>query len=155
MFLSMSQVRLGKIFSLKSEEAQSSLTQIRLELVFSSFESKPRGHFSVYILFGVDTSYGSTGKRWYFLCMAIQNIQSGDSFRGGWCRTQGFPGGTSDKESACQCRRLWTCECDPWVGRIPWRKKWQPTPVFLLRNSHGQKSLTGYSPWGRRFDKTQ
>ena len=37
---------------------------------------------------------------------------------------------------------------DPWVGKIPWRRKWQPTPVFLCRKSHGRKSLAGYSPWG-------
>ena len=41
----------------------------------------------------------------------------------------GFPGGSSGKESTCQYRR---CRFDPWVGKIPWRKKWQPTPVFLL-----------------------
>ena len=39
---------------------------------------------------------------------------------------------------------------DPWVGKIPWRRAWQPTPVFLLEESHGQRSLAGYSPWGRR-----
>ena len=48
------------------------------------------------------------------------------------------------KESDCQCRR---CEFNPWVGKIPWRKKWQPTPVFLPGKSHGQRSLAGYSPW--------
>ena len=37
---------------------------------------------------------------------------------------------------------------DPWVGKIPWRRKWQPTPVFLLGKFHGQRSLAGYSPWG-------
>ena len=37
---------------------------------------------------------------------------------------------------------------DPWVGEIPWRRKWQPTPVFLPRKSHGQRSLVGYRPWG-------
>ncbi|KAB0339956.1 hypothetical protein FD754_023520 [Muntiacus muntjak] len=36
----------------------------------------------------------------------------------------------------------------PWVGKIPWRRKWQPTPVFLPRKSHGWRSLAGYSPWG-------
>jgi len=36
---------------------------------------------------------------------------------------------------------------DPWVGKIPWRRKWQPTPVFLLGELHGQRSLAGYSPW--------
>ena len=36
------------------------------------------------------------------------------------------------------------------VGKIPWRRKWQPTPVFLPGKSHGQRSLAGYSPWGKR-----
>ena len=51
----------------------------------------------------------------------------------------------SGRESACQCRR---CRFNPWVGKIPWRRKWQPTPIFLSRKSHGQRSLVGYSPWG-------
>ena len=37
------------------------------------------------------------------------------------------------------------CRLDPWVGKIPWRRKWQPTPVFLPEESHGQRSLVGYS----------
>ena len=37
-----------------------------------------------------------------------------------------------------------------WVGKIPWRRAWQLTPVFLPRESHGQRSLVGYSPWGRK-----
>ena len=39
---------------------------------------------------------------------------------------------------------------NPWVGMIPWRKEWQPTPVFLPGEFHGQRSLAGYSPWGRK-----
>ena len=39
-------------------------------------------------------------------------------------------------------------EFDSWVGKIPWRRKWQATPVFLPGKSHGQRSLVGYSPWG-------
>ena len=39
---------------------------------------------------------------------------------------------------------------DPWVGKIPLRRKWQPTPVFLPGESHGRRSLEGYSPWGRK-----
>ena len=39
---------------------------------------------------------------------------------------------------------------NPWVGKIPWRRKWQPTPVFLPGESHGQRSLAGYSPWSRK-----
>ena len=38
----------------------------------------------------------------------------------------------------------------PWVGKMPWRRKWQPTPVFLAGKSCGQRNLVGYSPWGRR-----
>ena len=50
----------------------------------------------------------------------------------------------SGKESTCWCRRH---GYDPWVCNIPWRRKWQPTPVFLPGKSHEQRSLVGYSPW--------
>ena len=46
----------------------------------------------------------------------------------------GFPGGTRGKESSCQCRRPEKHEFDPWVGKIPWRRAWQLTPVFLHRD---------------------
>ena len=39
---------------------------------------------------------------------------------------------------------------DPWVGKISWRRAWQPTPVFMAGESHEQKSLQGYSPWGHK-----
>ena len=48
----------------------------------------------------------------------------------------------SGKESTCQCRR---CGFSPWVRKIPWRQKWQPTAVFLPGKSHGQRSLAGCS----------
>ena len=48
------------------------------------------------------------------------------------------------KESTCQCRR---CRFDLWVTKTPWRKKWQPTPVFLPGKFHGQRRLSGYNPW--------
>ena len=38
----------------------------------------------------------------------------------------------------------------PWVGKTPWKRKWHPTPAFLPRESHGQRSVVGYSPWGGR-----
>ena len=45
---------------------------------------------------------------------------------------------------------------DPWVGKIPWRRARQPTPVFLPGESHGQRSLVGYSPWHRKeLDMTE
>ena len=62
----------------------------------------------------------------------------------------GFPGGARAKELACQCRRRKRRRFDPWVGKIPWRRKWQPTPVFLPGESRGQRSLAGYSPWGHK-----
>ena len=57
----------------------------------------------------------------------------------------------SGKESACQCRR---CGFNPWVRKMPWRKKWQPTPVFLPRKPHGEKNLAGYSPWDHKESDT-
>ena len=44
-------------------------------------------------------------------------------------------------------RRCKRCGFNPWVGKIPWRRKWQPTPVFLAGESHRQRDLAGYSPW--------
>ena len=57
--------------------------------------------------------------------------------------SMGLPQWLSGKESTCQCRRH---GFDPWVGKIPW----QPTPVFLPGESHGQRILAGYSPWGHK-----
>ena len=59
----------------------------------------------------------------------------------------GFCGGTSGEEPTCQGRKRKRCGFDPWVGKIPWRRAWQPTPVFWTGKFHGQKSLAGYSPW--------
>ena len=68
----------------------------------------------------------------------------------------GIPGGACGKESASQCRSRGRCRFDPWVGKIPLRRKWHPTPVFLPEKFHGQRSLVSYSPWGRKeFDKTE
>ena len=65
----------------------------------------------------------------------------------------GFPADASGKEPACQCRETLRCgfdPCgfDPWVRKIPCRRKWLPIPVFLPGESHGQRSLAGYNPWG-------
>ena len=57
------------------------------------------------------------------------------------------------KESPCQCRRP---RFDPWIGKIPWSSEWQPTPVFLPGESHVQRSLMGYNPWGcKELDTTE
>ena len=51
----------------------------------------------------------------------------------------GFPGSPSGKEPICQCRRFKSHQLNPWVGKIPWRRTWQPTPVFCLRISWTEK----------------
>ena len=62
----------------------------------------------------------------------------------------------SGKESAYWYRRCKRCSFHPWVGKIPWRGKRQPAPVFLPGKFHGQWSLTGYSSWGcKESDMTE
>ena len=58
------------------------------------------------------------------------------------CSRRGVSPVAQCKESTCQCRR---CGFDPWVAKVLWRRKWKPTPVFLPGESHGQRSLVGYS----------
>ena len=60
--------------------------------------------------------------------------------------SSGFPGGSEVKASACNAGD----QFDPWVRKIPWRRKWQPTPVFLPGESQGQRSLVGSSPQGHK-----
>ena len=64
---------------------------------------------------------------------------------------QGFIGGASGNEPSCQCTRYKRLGFNPWVGKMPWKREWQPTPVFLPGESHGRRSLVGYSPlWSQR-----
>ena len=74
--------------------------------------------------------------------------ESMDSFGEVLLPFQSFPGGASGKEPACQCRRHKRLRFKFWVWKIPWRRAWQPTPVSLPGESHGWRSLVGYSPWG-------
>ena len=64
--------------------------------------------------------------------------------------SNGFPKWLSGKESDCQCRKQRRLEFDPWVRKIPWRRKYQHTPVFLPGESHGQRKLAGYDPGGHK-----
>ena len=61
-----------------------------------------------------------------------------------------FPGDTRGKEPICQDKRHKRLESDPCGWKILWRSAWQPTPVFLPGETHGQKSLAGYSPWSQK-----
>ena len=55
-----------------------------------------------------------------------------------------------------QCRRCRSCGFNPWIRKILWGRKWQPTPVFLPGKFHGQRSLVGYSLWGgKELDRTE
>ena len=62
----------------------------------------------------------------------------------------GFPGSSNGKESAHNAGDLGSVS----VGKIPWRREWQPTPAFLSGEAHGQRSLAGYSPCGRKESDT-
>src|SRR5574337_262454 len=68
--------------------------------------------------------------KWFALAAVYRYIPK-------WC---------SGKESAFQCRRCKRVGFNPWVGKIPWRRKWQPTPVFLPGKFHEQRSLAGRLP---------
>ena len=87
-----------------------------------------------------DNNKTALDKKWNQLCIGITVMSNLSLFI-----EMGFQGVSVVKESACQCRR---CRFNPWVRKIPWRRKWQLTPVFLPGESHGQRSLLGYRPWG-------
>ena len=62
-----------------------------------------------------------------------------------------FPGSTTGKKNCLPIQESEErCRFDPWVRKIPWRKAWEPIPVFLPGESHGQRSLAGYSPQGHK-----
>ena len=58
---------------------------------------------------------------------------------------------TQKVKNVCAMREIWI---NPWVGKIPWRRTWQPNPVFLPGEFHAQRSLVGYSPWGHKESDT-
>ena len=66
-------------------------------------------------------------------------------------------GGLAGNEPSCQCRRHRRLRFDPPVWKIPWGREWQPTPILLPREFHGQRSLVGYSPWDqyKELDMTE
>ena len=64
-------------------------------------------------------------------------------------RKRGFPGGASDKEPTCQCRRHKRCGFNSWVGKLSWRRPLQPTPVFWPGEFHGL-----YSTWDHKKSDT-
>ena len=94
-------------------------------------------------------TWGPASAKWYLAGTATGSSSTFYIF-------SDFPGGTRGREPACQCRRRKTPRFDPWVRKIPWRRQWQPAPVFLPGESHGQRSLVGYSPRGHKeLDTTE
>ena len=79
----------------------------------------------------------SMGRKWmsYWNCISHNSVLEKAKLQG---KRVGSPGGSVAKDSACQSRRLGTCVLDPWVRKIPWRRKWQPTRAFLPGESHGR-----------------
>ena len=89
---------------------------------------------------------------WPITRLLVKSFGTGEGYRIG-NHTEGelgFPGSARGKEPASQCRWHKRGGFDPWVGKIPWKKAWQPTPVFLPGEFHGQGSLVGYSSQGRK-----
>ena len=78
----------------------------------------------------------------YIACELIRNVNY-QALPWIW----GFPAVSSGKVSSCQCRSLRRRRVNLWVDTIPWKRKWQPIPVFLPGKSHGQRGLAGYSQW--------
>ena len=64
----------------------------------------------------------------------------------------GFPDGSDSTEPACNVED--PSSIDPWLGKIPWRREWQHTSVFLSGEFHGQRSLVGHSLWGHKESDT-
>jgi len=105
----------------------------------------PRTWLSCAGIWEADTRAGGSrvaGRRSSTLCHVVQY----KCFNLNVVKT-GLPSELSGWRICLQCRRP---RFDSWVGKIPWRRKWQSTPVFLPRESHGQRSLAGYSPWGHK-----
>ena len=65
-----------------------------------------------------------------------------------------LPRWLSGKESACKAEDAANSGFNPWVRKIPWERKWQPAPRFVPGESHGRRSLAGYSPRGAELDTT-
>ena len=86
---------------------------------------------------------------WQFYCLLLVFVFWSELPR--FTNYSGLPRWPSGEETACQYRRH---RFNPWIRKIPWRRKWRPTAVFLPGKSQGQRSLEGYSPRGRKESDT-
>ena len=110
------------------------------------------GYWSTAEVFQHVNLCGQAGAPWLSLCSRSKSkVQSHPHLAGFHVASicpLGFPAGSVGTESACNSGDTRDACSIPGWGRSPWRRKWQPTPVFLPEKSHGQRSPMGYSPWG-------
>ena len=117
-----------------------------------------QGDLTYFMAVGVGVALNLTPEGWWGQTQGGDGLMTGkmlrqrkqhlQSFRG-----RGFPGCPESKESPTTQEETWVWSL---VGKIPWGRKWQPTPVFLPGESHGQSSKEGYNPWGcKELDTTE
>ena len=116
------------------------LTQERKDMHFRNFESLLLGSITALSLWLLENHWSATGQWAYnYVCTLLKVFA--------------FPLQLLASLVAQMVNYLPIMQrpgFDPWVGKIPWRKEWQPTPVFLPGESHGQRNLASYSPWGHK-----
>ena len=95
-------------------------------------------------------SWWWTGKPGLLQSMGSQRVGHKWETKLNWSYETNLPASRFTKESTCQWRRCWRCRLNPWIRKIPWRRKWQHIPVFLPQKAHAQRSLESYSPWSGR-----
>ena len=92
-------------------------------------------------------SWRWTGRPGVLWSMESQRVGHDQVTELNWTSKVGFSSGSNSKRICLQCRRCRRHGCNSWVGKIPWRREWLPTPVLLPEKFHGQRSLMGYRSW--------
>ena len=95
-------------------------------------------------------SWWWTGKPGLLQSMGSQIVGHDWVTKLNWSYETNLPASRFTEESTCQWSRCWRCSLNPWIRKIPWRRKWQPIPVFLPQKACAQRNLEGYSPWSGR-----
>ena len=91
--------------------------------------------YTYLVVFGFPCHLKRCWENWTAVCKRLESEHS-------------LTGAVSGQSPACQCRRRKRRGFNPWIRKIPWRRTWQSTPVFLPGVPHGWRCLVGYSPWG-------
>ena len=110
-------------------------------ILYTPSRNSPLTHYSI-VLFHNTMTFWNRTSAWFFILFLQLFFPKGNRCK--FLLLEGFPDGTVVK---CQGRRHKIHGFDPWVRKIPWSRKWQPTPVFLPGRFNGQRSLADYHPW--------